>query len=1025
MKHLKYTIRLPQHAGENLWETDQIYYSSPSRQSRMRYDYPSDPPYQHECFLMIQNEIDREFIRALKNTTLPSLKLQAFPYPSITEDPFLTMAAAIFPVLFVLCMIMSVKNVIKNITVEIETSLKESMKMMGLSSSIHWFSWFTKCFIMLIIPFTINCILMTSKLVSEVPMFMYSNPILVWILFGTYIVSVIAFCFLMSAIFKKSSTAGNVGSLLFFIMILPYNYLMNNFHGFPYIIKAIYCMITNTNMGQALYFIMNIESREQGVNFSTLFHRDIDLRFSFGEILFYMLLGSALMLLLTNYIERVFPGEYGISEPFYYPLMPMLNYLKKRMGYRTLENEAILQERKVSNPDIEDEPENGKIGIKIQNLSKKYGHKYAVNKLSLNMYEDQITVLLGHNGAGKTTTMSMIVGLFSPTSGTAYLNGKDIRTEKDEARVSLGICPQHNVLFEELTVKEHLQFFCALKGMENKQMIAEDIKKYIDLLELTDKINAEAKTLSGGMKRKLSIAIALCGNAKIVILDEPTSGIDVAARRHLWDLLIAEKKNRTILLSTHFMDEADVLGDRIAIMTEGRLRTVGSSFFLKKKFGTGYRLTCVKRDGFKCDNIKAVVERYAPGSVYLECEGQSEATYVISEDKLPVFENIFKDLEDNLDDLKINNFGCSLTTLEEVFLKLGVESYDDETDGRQSDQVPINLQEEINYNVQGTALIFYQIEAVLIKKFHILRRTWKQILYIAIFSAWMIFVLMSAPKISFNEVDPLKISFDTYHDTTTILESDNEEMTKSYASLFGGKDKLKDISGGAEGMSNHILKKYNESFSHVSKEYMIGATFKKDTIIAWFNGQPYHTSPLTLNTINRALVKSLVGNDFDITVTNKPYNMPTKGSDNIRDLFEDPKNVIMALIILFFLLTYWPVIFIAPYIKERESRAKLLMFISGMNRYVYWITSFIFDYFVLFIICTVLIAAIGAFQKPHFSTGEELATVLVIAMNYGFGYLPFIYAFSYLFMKYSTGESILSLLSLLCKYFFIYEQISQ
>lgn len=617
--------------------------------------------------------------------------------------------------------------------------------------------------------------------------------------------------------------------------------------------------------------------------------------------------------------------------------------------------------------------------------------------------------------------MSMLVGLFSPSSGTAYLNGKDIRTELNVARKSLGICPQHNVLFEELTVKEHLMFFCALKGMEDKQMLAEDVKKYIDLLDLNDKSNAESKTLSGGMKRKLSIGIALCGNAQIVILDEPTAGIDVAARRHLWDLLIAEKRNRTILLSTHFMDEADVLGDRIAIMTEGKLRTVGSSFFLKKKFGTGYRLTCVKQDGFKSDKVKSIVEKYAENAVYLESEGQSEATYVISEDKLPYFENIFKDLEDNLENLKIKSFGCSLTTLEEVFLKLGVESYhDDEVDGRhlQSDEVPINLQEIENYNVDGTALILYQVEAVLLKKFYVLIRMWKQLLYIAFFSAWMIFILMSAPKLSFDNITPLKISFESYRETITVLESDNSRLSNTYESLFGGKDKFTMLKGG-ESMSEYILKKANESLSIVNKEYLVGATLKENSIIAWFNGQPYHTTPLTINTVNRALLKNYVGNEFDITVTNKPYVMPSKGSDNIRDIFEDPKNVVMTLVIFFFLLIYWPVIFIAPYIKERESRAKLLMFISGMNRYVYWITSFMFDYFVFFIICVVLVGSIGVFQRAHFATGKELSIILVIALNYGFEYMPFIYAFSYLFTKHSTGESFLSLISLLCEFNYI------
>lgn len=236
---------------------------------------------------------------------------------------------------------------------------------------------------------------MCTNVLTENPMFPYSSAIIIWLFFVIYISSVVTFSFLMSVIFKKSSTAGNVGSLIFFVTILPYNYFSENFHSFPYIFKALYCMIVNTNMGEAINMILNMESNEKGVRFSNLFDRDIDMNFSFGELLFYMIVGSIIQLLLTNYIERVFPGEYGIAEPFYYPIKPILNYLKKRMGYRTLDNESILQERKVSNSDIEEEPENLKIGIKISNLSKRYGDKFAVNKLSINMFENQITVLLG------------------------------------------------------------------------------------------------------------------------------------------------------------------------------------------------------------------------------------------------------------------------------------------------------------------------------------------------------------------------------------------------------------------------------------------------------------------------------------------------------------------------------------------------------------------------------------------------------------------------------------------------------
>lgn len=262
--------------------------------------------------------------------------------------------------------------------------------------------------------------------------------------------------------------------------------------------------------------------------------------------------------------------------------------------------------------------------------------------------------------------MGMLTGLFPPTSGTAFINGYDVRNELDAVRGSLGLCPQHNVLFNELTVREHIAFFSKLKGIKDKHEIEEQVKKYVKILGLEPKINAQSSTLSGGMKRKLSVGIALCGNSQIIICDEPSSGMDPAARRSLWDLLIQEKKGRTILLTTHFMDEADVLGDRIAIMADGELKTVGTSFFLKKRFGIGYRLILVKKAMCNPNNVTAFLAKYIPG-ITIETNIGTELTYVISEDN--DFRRIFKDLEAKLDVLNILSFGLSLTTLEEVFLQ--------------------------------------------------------------------------------------------------------------------------------------------------------------------------------------------------------------------------------------------------------------------------------------------------------------------------------------------------------------------
>lgn len=448
-------------------------------------------------------------------------------------------------------------------------------------------------------------------------------------------------------------------------------------------------------------------------------------------------------------------------------------------------------------------------------------------------------------------------------------------------------------------------------------------------------------------------------------------------------------------------------------MTEGRLRTVGSSFFLKKKFGAGYRLICVKRPGFQTTSILNVVNEYVPEAT-LESESQTEATFVISEDKLPLFEHIFKKLEDSSEELHISSFGCSLTTLEEVFLKLGIEAMDhrDEHDGR-DDQHGINIDTDISVKIVGFQLILYHIQAVFLKRFHVMRRAWKGILYVALISIWLIFVIMNVPQINFGDIHKLKMSLKTYEETETIIQNDGSELVNSYKQLFTGKDHAEVIT---TDFSDYILDKSNESFSDVMQKYLVGVTLSKESVTAWFNSQPYHTIPLSLTLLNRALLKKSAGSDYDISVSIKPYVMPIEDSETHMAIFEDPRNMIFGLIVIFFLLTYWPVIFIGSYIKERESRAKLLMFISGINRFTYWCSSLLFDMFVFILICCFIIGMIGVYQRDHYATAEELGILVFISAFYGFSLLPFIYAFSYLFSKPSTGETYLSLVCLLRRF---------
>jgi len=208
--------------------------------------------------------------------------------------------------------------------------------------------------------------------------------------------------------------------------------------------------------------------------------------------------------------------------------------------------------------------------LQLRNLVKVYDNGLkAVDNLSLSMYKDQIFALLGPNGAGKTSTISMITGLYEATNGTAEVFGINIFEEMDQIRETLGVCPQFNVLFDQLTPEEHFDIFCEFKGVPRNER-SQQIKSMLEDVDLDKQSTLLSKNLSGGQKRKVNVGIALLGGSKIVLLDEPSSGLDPTARRRLWDMLKRHKQDRIIILTTHFMEEADILGDRIAIMTKGK-----------------------------------------------------------------------------------------------------------------------------------------------------------------------------------------------------------------------------------------------------------------------------------------------------------------------------------------------------------------------------------------------------------------------------------------------------------------------
>ena len=222
--------------------------------------------------------------------------------------------------------------------------------------------------------------------------------------------------------------------------------------------------------------------------------------------------------------------------------------------------------------------------IEIKGLNKSFGSVKAVNDLSLNVREGELFAFLGVNGAGKTTTIKMLSCLTKPDEGDAWLLGKSIRADFGEVKSMIAVSPQETAVAPGLSVKENLELMCGVHGLSREKR-TDRIRQITDLLGLETVIDRRAGKLSGGWQRRLSIAMALISQPQILFLDEPTLGLDVLARAELWDLIRSLKGKITIILTTHYMEEAEALSDRIAIMKEGRLIACDTAQALKEMAG--------------------------------------------------------------------------------------------------------------------------------------------------------------------------------------------------------------------------------------------------------------------------------------------------------------------------------------------------------------------------------------------------------------------------------------------------------
>jgi ABC-2 type transport system ATP-binding protein len=290
--------------------------------------------------------------------------------------------------------------------------------------------------------------------------------------------------------------------------------------------------------------------------------------------------------------------------------------------------------------------------IEVERLTKRYGNLLAVNDISFAVRKGEVFAFLGPNGAGKTTTVETIETIRTPTSGKVYLLGMDVTKKKRKIVRRIGVLPQGFSSFDRITVRETLQYYARLFGCGNT-----DIDGLIELANLKEKSREQFMNLSGGLKQRLGIAIALVNNPDVVFLDEPTTGLDPRARREVWDVLLGlKKKGKTVFLTTHYMEEAELLADTVAIISKGSIVAMGSPGELIERNANYLALTLrsvdknvfeiIGKAGFEPvyanhNNIKVRVERPDDVQKILNAIKNAEASFLGLDVRKPNLEEVF------------------------------------------------------------------------------------------------------------------------------------------------------------------------------------------------------------------------------------------------------------------------------------------------------------------------------------------------------------------------------------------------
>eukprot|EP00058_Branchiostoma_floridae_P010060 XP_002595548.1 hypothetical protein BRAFLDRAFT_117471 [Branchiostoma floridae] len=965
------------------------------------------PGYYREGFLAIQHAVDISLAEARGvDTSGINVQMQRFPYPNYVDDRFVLVIQQQLGQVLMLSFVYTVLNIVKILVHEKEKKLKESMKMMGLNGYLHWISWFVKEFLFLMITMALFTMLICVKFWPQGRVVQQTDPSIILIYLMLFAISTICFCFAISVFFSKANTGSIVAGVLYFMTYVPFYFITNLYDQMTWHQKMASCLLSNTAMAMGGQVIGMFEGTGAGVQWSTINTGvSVDDNFTMLHVFMMLILDSVLYCMVAWYIEAVFPGDYGVPQPWYFPVLRSYWCGSSKSDFvdeDDNETTPLLSGEKHSDNQgeyFEKNPANLKAGVRIRNLKKTFGSgkkkKTAVGGITMDMYEGQITALLGHNGAGKTTTMSMLTGLFPPSGGTALVNGYDIRYNMPSIRQSLGLCPQHDILYDDLTVEEHLYFFAKLKGHPHDKVQAE-INQMIAAMKLEDKRHVRTSALSGGMKRKLSVGIALCANSK------PSCHVSAVSK---------------------------------------------------------------------------VVKAHIPHAK-MESNVGAELSYILPTESSAKFEALFTEIEERKEELGIDGYGASITTMEEVFLKVGgdsdpdidkhlhraAESYQSMSRSPSPTAVPVavpngtavpataNGSAMINGSLPvpdggddieaqllplgefdssvatgnlkrntGTQLYMQQFYAMFLKHMlHSWRNIWVFLIQFGIPLLYTAFSLIVAKTYPGPQDSPaLNLTTTPYGPNespfTAGINPNNvtRDLAQLYASQFADTPTTpSNISNSSvwdkpPNMTEYLVDLRTRRNDYVYHRVLVASSFQTDNATgrinatALFNNMPYHTPGQTLVTLDNAILKYLLGESFSVKTINHP--MPRTVEDTATDQLSTGITAFAIAFNMVFGMSSLAASFVLFIVRERATKAKHIQFVSGVHSLTFWFSTFAWDILNYLVPCLLILVLLWGFDVKAYVEDGRVAMILLLFFLYGWAMIPMMYLASFLFTVPSTG----------------------